>query len=440
MEEYVPDKPRLPKIVVIQSVIIGILFAGENIFGFFEQNFMNTYLSHVLWEPAISVSIMVSLSAAVGLIMNLTFGILSDNSRTRFGRRKPFFLIGGLFSGIFMILFAFSQNFLVAVVIDAFLIGMFSNAYYVSERALIPDIVEPEYRGRANGIISIIGYMGLLLAIAGFLVANEIFAIENPKDPSGTIITKEGHLFVMMIGGLAIIICSIIGFFLAKEPSLDNLPPKKGFIEELSNIFNFLELKKQKEFFKITLAYTIFQSGIAAIMPFLFIFIFSLGLSTLELVFTVLISFPIMFIVTYFLGRFSDQYGRKKFVPIAIFIVAIGISLVLFVKSGDDVNLPLLYLCFPFIIVGLLGLATPLQAWSQDLLPDEKRGTFYGLLNFIYTISQIVGATAAGLVASATALGIAWIFPLGSLFFILSIPFFLRVKETLLVKESVSTD
>ena len=427
--EKTKEKTELPKIVVIQSLIIGILFAGDNIFGFFEQNFMNTYLSHVLWEPEISVSIMVSLSAAVGLIMNLTFGILSDNSRTRFGRRRPFFLIGGLFAGTFMILFAFSQNFLTALVIDAIIIGIFSNAYYVSERSLIPDTIEPEHRGRANGIISIIGYIGLLIAIAGFLITNEIFAEPNPTDPTGNIITQEGHLFVMAIGGLAIITCSVFGFILVKESPPSELPPKKGFFEELSKIFNFQELKKQKEFFKITLAYTVFQSGIAAIMPFLFIFIFDLGLETVDLIIAVAISFPVMFGVTFLLGHLADSYGRKKFLLLAILITAIGMSTALFVKVGDVVNLILFYLSFPFVVVALLGLLTPLKAWSQDLLPEEKTGTFYGLLNIIFTVSQIIGSMAAGIVV--TILGEPWIFPLGALFFVLSIPFFLRVKETL---------
>ncbi|MFW9903242.1 MAG: MFS transporter [Candidatus Thorarchaeota archaeon] len=425
----------LPRAVLIQSLIIGILFGGENIFGFFEQNFMNTYLKHVLGLPEFNISIMVSLSALVGLIMNITFGILSDNSRSRFGRRRPFFLIGGIFSGCFMILYAFSENFLMALVIDGIIIGIFSNAYYVTGRSLIPDTVDVEYRGRANGIISIIGYIGLLIAIAGFLVVDLIpgFAIPDPENPTGTIVTQEGHLFVMTIGGLSIIICATIGFFFVKDPPISELTTKKGFFEEVSKIFNFQELRNQKEFFKITLAFTVFQSGIAAIMPFLFIYIYEIDLSTLELILAVLISFPIMFTVTFLLGRLADQYGRKKFVPLAIFVTAIGMSLVLFVRMEGTVNLILFYLGFPFVIVGLLGLVTPLKAWSQDLLPEEKRGTFYGLLNIIYTVSQIIGSMAAGLVV--TILDTSWIFLLGSLFFILSIPFFLRVKETLVIEE-----
>jgi len=434
--EKTEKKNSLPRGILIQSILIGILFGGENIFGFFEQNFMNTYLKHVLGLPEFNVSIMVSLSALVGLIMNLSWGILSDNSRTRFGRRRPFFLIGGIFSGCFMILYAFSENFWMALIIDALIIGIFSNAYYVTGRSLIPDTVDVEYRGRANGIINIVGYIGLLIAIAGFLLANEIFAIPDPENPTGTIITQDGHVFVMMIGGLAIILCSIIGFIFVKETPLSELPLKKGFFGELSNIFNFQELRKQTEFFKITLAFTVFQSGIAAIMPFLFIFIFELELSTLELILAVLISFPIMFFVTFILGRLADQFGRKKFVPIAIFITAIGMSITLFVKMGG-VNLILFYIGFPFVVIGLLGLVTPLKAWSQDLLPDEKRGTFYGLLNIIYTVSQIIGSMAAGLVI--TFLDTPWIFPLGSLFFILSIPFFLWVKETLVTQELTPT-
>ena len=40
MEEKQQEK--IPKEVLIQSILIGILFGGDQIFGFFEQNFFNT--------------------------------------------------------------------------------------------------------------------------------------------------------------------------------------------------------------------------------------------------------------------------------------------------------------------------------------------------------------------------------------------------------------
>jgi MFS family permease len=87
----------------------------------------------------------------------------------------------------------------------------------------------------------------------------------------------------------------------------------------------------------------------------------------------------------------------------------------------------------PFVLVGVLALVTPLNAWSQDLLPVDKRGQFTGILNIVNTVSQIIGAFAGGIVA--TFFGIQWIFVLGPVFFIASIPFFMMVKETLKLEE-----
>ena len=63
------------------------------------------------------------------------------------------------------------------------------------------------------------------------------------------------------------------------------------------------------------------------------------------------------------------------------------------------------------------------------LLPDGKRGQFLGILNVIFTTSQIPGAILGGMIADS--MGIAWIFAFAPIFLLASIPLFLRVKETL---------
>ena len=424
-------KKAIPKVVLIQAILIGILWACDIIFGFFEQNFFNTYIVHILELPEIYVSILVSLSAAMGLIMNLVWGIFSDNTRSKYGRRRPYLLFGGVIAGIAGISYAFAPNYLWCIFIDVIIIGIASNAYYVSERVLIPDNVDPEYRGRANGLKNAIGFIGLLVAIAAFLISYELFAVQKGE---GTIISKEGYLFVLSISGGALIFGALLGFIFIKEKPPSELPPKKGFIVELKEIFDLEEFRKQNEFYRITLAFTIFRSGIAAIMPFLFIFIFSLNLTTFELLTVIMISFPVLILVTMLLGKLADKYGRKKYIPISIIIICIGFFLTIFVKVGNEINLLLIYFIFPIILVGLLGLLTPLDAWAQDLLPKEKRGKFLGILNIINTVSQIIGALTAGIIA--TIYGLQWIFIVAIMFFIISIPFFLRVKETLFIEGS----
>ena len=45
----------------------------------------------------------------MGLVSNLFLGIMSDNLRSRFGRRRPFLLLGGILAGISMIIILFHK-------------------------------------------------------------------------------------------------------------------------------------------------------------------------------------------------------------------------------------------------------------------------------------------------------------------------------------------
>ena len=423
-----------------QVLLIGMLFAGDQIFGFFEQNYLNTYLDQVLFLQPLFISLMVSLSAVVGLITNLSWGIASDNTRSKYGRRRPYLLFS-LISGISMILFAFSINlaggdstiaYIICIILDVVIIGITSNAYYVSERSLIPDTVDMKRRGRANGIVNNLGYLGLLIAVATFVISELIFGYDVGGE---THIGQAGHIFALTIGGTTFMITGLLGFIFIKEKAVSELPPKKKFFAELKEMIDIEQFKANRDFFKIIIALTVFRTGISVIMPFLFIWVFALGVGTEGLIILVLVSFLVLFFITWFLGTLADKHGRRKYIPISIVITCIGLFFGPFVKVGGNTNFILAVIVLPFILVALLGLITPMNAWAQDLIPEDQRGKFFGILNIIYTISQIVGSTIGGLIAQYFLIGgyipESFVFLFAPIFFLASIPLFLKVKETL---------
>ncbi|TFG27677.1 MAG: MFS transporter [Promethearchaeota archaeon] len=420
---------KLPKKVKRTAIIVGIIFAGATIFGYYEASFFNTYLDHVLNLEYYYISIMVSLSAIMGLIWMIIWGIKSDNTRTRLGRRRPY-LLSGFIAGIAMVTFAFAEDFLMCLILDVIIIGIASNAFYTAQRALIPDLVETEHRGRANGIVNVFSNIGLLTAISLTLIANEIFTV---KRGTGNIITREGHLFLFLIGGGAIILCGMVGFLLLKELPPSQLPPKNKFRYELKEIFNLEEFKKQNQFFRIVLAQTIYKAHIYVVLPFLFVYLFSLAMTTLEFLIIIVVSTPIMIVAMISLGKIADKFGRKHSVAPAIIIASIGFFIMPTALFYPQYKVLILLIAMPLVLIGLLGMEVPLGAWSQDLLPEDRRGKFLGILNVVNTISQIIGVTVGGIIA--TIYGLVWVFAFAPIFSIGSILFFRRVQETLVYND-----
>jgi len=173
----------------------------------------------------------------------------------------------------------------------------------------------------------------------------------------------------------------------------------------------------------------VYQCGVGTIMPFLFIYIFALGLTTLQLFIGIVIGFPLLILITVLLGKSSDKYGRKKPIPIAIVLMSVGVALASFVKTSAGPNVLLFFISLPFVLVALLGMPAPINAYSQDLLPEDQRGKFYGILNIVFTVPQIIGSIIAGFVSMI--FGLQWIFLVAIIFFLGSIVFFKFVKETM---------
>lgn len=426
---------RTERDVKIEIMIIGIISIGASIFGFMEGSFFNTYIDHVLVMDYIYISIMVSVSATFGLIFLMVFGIFSDNTRSRFGRRRPYLLVGGFVAGTSMILYGFSPNYAWCFILDAIIIGIFSNMFYAAQRPLIPDRVEIEHRGRANGVVAIFGAIGTIAPIVLTLVANEFFSEKRGK---ATIITQTGHAIILTVGGVSIIAVGLIGFIFLKNLD-EKFPPKKKFFEELKETMNFQELKKHGNFFKLIIAMTIYTIGTKIFYPFLFNYVFDLGLSTLLLIIALAVIAPITFLTAFALGKMADKYGRKKLIAPLLCISSIGFIMIPFIYPDTILNAGLLMIAVILVLLGQVGLLVPLTAWQQDLLPDQKRGQFLGILNIIFTTSQIPGAILGGLIADS--FGVQWTFAVVPIFFLLSIPFFQLVKETLpdAVEEDIET-
>ena len=144
-------------------------------------------------------------------IINMFFqpwvGSRSDRTRTRFGRRKPWLMLGAPLAAVFFILVPFvRENFiLIALAILGTNIGM---ALFRSPTvAYLGDLFRPQERSKANGVINLMGGLGGAIALLG-----------------GGALYKIGVPVPFIFGAGVMLIAIGIVLWQVKEPDLADLP------------------------------------------------------------------------------------------------------------------------------------------------------------------------------------------------------------------------
>ncbi|MEX2683924.1 MAG: MFS transporter [Candidatus Sigynarchaeota archaeon] len=416
-------------------ILLGLLGGGGAFFGTVENGQLNTYINSVLrWEFKVfwdgwMIPLMTSFSAIMGLVFMLVWGAYSDRHYSRWGHRKPFLLLG-IIAGVAMIVYLASRDFWLCFFLDVIVIGIAMNGRLAAEKALLPELTVPEERGRVNARVNVISAIFGIISMAFFLLAAFFF---RSKDPFGKdYMNYAGHVWVLGISGAIYIGVAIAGFYGIKERAKKpESPPRGKWYSDIIRSFRFSELKEQKEFFKIMIAMLVFNIGPKMFLPWIFEFLtVLLHLLTIELVLAVAAIYLFGgWLISLFLGKLCDKYGRKRPAILSTMLGAIGFLLV--PLAIVTLNYALILVMFFLLIFNLNGVPTITSAWMQDLLPAGKIGQFTGINNISSTVNQVIGVWIGGFVYMVTNGNIAWNMFFAGLVFFLSVPLFAIVKESL---------
>ncbi len=108
------------------------------------------------------VGIIMACDNLAALILLPIFGSLSDRTKTPFGKRMPFILIGSFVAAIAFpfIPVLFHENNVIGMIIMMAVVLLLMMMYRNPAVSLMPDITPKPLRAKANGIINIMGYIG----------------------------------------------------------------------------------------------------------------------------------------------------------------------------------------------------------------------------------------------------------------------------------------
>jgi MFS family permease len=390
-----------------------------------------------------------SAGLVIAMLVQPAAGLLSDRSTSRFGRRRPYILVGALFDCLFLAAIALSWNYW-ALLIAVLLIQFSSNISHGPLQGLIPDLVPEDQRGRASAIKAIMELLPVILVgltIAKMVGAGNLNAAIFVTGASLLVVTLITVLFVKetplqekpstpfwppmirvlgMLGGIAVgafagllaggLVGGVSGLitmiFKGKEIALSVGVGVGGAVAMAVAVVAGVwagclgtlgkEARQQSPFVWWIVNRLMFLAAVTSIQGSIFYFVmyaFKLTNEEASSMTGSLTSIIGIFIVLTALasGWISDRIGRRRLVAISGIIAAAG-NLLLLVTIWWP-NLTIVY-----IAGTIIGLATGLfmtsnWALGTDLVPAGEAGRYLGISNLAGAGAGIIGAGIGGLVA-----------------------------------------
>jgi len=319
------------------------------------------------------------LGLAIACLVQPIVGVLSDRTRSRWGRRTPFIVVGTLGTIASLSLIALATSFW-QVLLGLALIQIASNTAQGPWQALMPDRVPSEQRGVASGVkaaLDIAGFMVGRLA-AGYLISHHAE------------VGMRAVLWTISVPTLIWLVCLLATLPMSRGRTVLVAPPRRSLREALAQAFA-VDLKTYPAFGRWFVNRALFWGAFIAVNTFLLFYLMDvIGLTEAEgqrfvgqlsaLLGVALVAATIPS------GYLADRFGRRPLLVAAGLMAAVGTSLLLAVRS-----LPALAACGVLIGVGIGVFLSANWAWVTDIVPPAEAARYLGVANV---------ATAAGSGAS----------------------------------------
>ena len=332
------------------------------------------------------------------------FGILSDKTNTKIGKRMPYMIIGMALSALCFPLIAvmYYKSTLVGVIVMMGIILVIMNIYRNPAVALMPDLTPKPLRSKANGIINLVGYIGAVIGGAIAMVIGMIFKGETDG--------PKRALIAFIVASLFMILALVILIFKINEPKIleemkDELERGEKYSKSFTDVNSETKLSKadKKNIFIMLFVVLFLFVSFNAVESFYSVFCketFTKGefQTSIPVGTIVMAGLPLSSIITFLCAiNLPVKIGRKPTVLIGIGCLVLGFLIVVLEGLFHFYN-PIIFIV-AIIICGIGWALVNANTYPMlvEVSSSKNIGKYTGLYYTFSMIAQSITPILAGL-------------------------------------------
>ncbi len=365
-------------------------------------------------NPAL-ISLALLINRLVDALTDPLFGWLSDNARTRWGRRRPFILVGSILAGLmlplmFMISPGWSEmNYFWYMVISSSMLVCVVSSFNMPYQSLGAELT-PDYHERTS-VFSFKNVIQRIIDIAMFAAAAFItLSVFNDPDTGEPDMIMGARVYTLIIGAIMIVI-GILLFLFMKERYYDNVVERKQ--ESISiwvTIWKALRVQPFRVQLGLSLAYGLGTSMVGALGYYLTVYYVCEGDVALGSKWSFAMGFANMagaIIGVPFALRMSKRMGKRRAL---LMILIIGIFVYLSSWFLYNPALPILQLgasgtiAFLSASFGMLlgSIGADIIDFDELQSGQRREGAFTACGSWITKVGFALGTGLSGIVLNMT--------------------------------------
>ena len=377
-----------PRLSWPRTFLLGFGFLGVSVIWSLYNAYVPVFLKETFHLKSAVIGVIMTIDNIFAIVLLPFLGALSDRTRTRLGRRKPYILAGSILAAVFFVLIPFSmaKEILALMMVTVILMNLSMALFRSPVIALMPDITPSPYRSQANGIINFMGGLGSLLVYFG-----------------GKLLYDRNIGLPFYVGGFVMLGACLLVVFFIREPALEPAPAKrstpildtwKEFAANLKDVFG-----GEKSLLLILLSILCWFIGFNAIETFFTSYAkYYLGMkeSTGALI---LGFFSVTFMITSLASGFiGSRLGRRTTIRLGLLVLLVILVISLFVRQLVPPGLTFAAMTVLFVIGGFGWALVNVNSLPMvvDMTTLAKVGGYTGLYYLFSQAASIIAPPVAG--------------------------------------------